>query len=79
MKVTAKQARDRLSEMLDRAARGEEVVILRRGKPVVRLVPTVGQQKSARLPDLKVFRDSIRARGKSLTKHLLDERKEARY
>lgn len=72
MKITAKQARERLCELLDRAMRGEEVVILRRGKPVVRLAP-------ARLPDLRDFRASIRVRGATLTEHLLKEREEARY
>lgn len=78
MKVTAKQARERLSELLDRAARGEEVVILRRGKPVVRLAPARAA-KATRLPDLREFRASIRARGATLTEHLLKEREESRY
>ena len=33
------EAKNRLSELLDRAERGEEVVITRRGKPVATLVP----------------------------------------
>jgi prevent-host-death family protein len=33
------EAKNRLSELLDRAERGEEVVITRRGKPVAKLVP----------------------------------------
>jgi prevent-host-death family protein len=78
MKITAKQARERLSELLDRAARGEEVVILRRGKPVIRLAPARAA-KPVRLPDLREFRASIRARGATLTEHLLKEREEARY
>ncbi len=78
MKITAKEARERFSELLDRAARGEEVIILRRGKPVVRLAP-VRTTKTARLPDLSEFRASISARGRSLTEHLLEERREARY
>lgn len=78
MKVTAKEARQRLSELLDRVVRGEEVVVLRRGKPVVRLVPA-RPAKPARLPDLREFRASIRVRGATLTEHLLKEREEARY
>ncbi len=33
------EAKNKLSELLARAERGEEVVITRRGKPVARLVP----------------------------------------
>jgi prevent-host-death family protein len=33
------EAKNRLSELLDRAERGEEVVITRRGKPIAKLVP----------------------------------------
>ena len=33
------EAKNKLSELVDRAERGEEVVITRRGKPVARLVP----------------------------------------
>ena len=33
------EAKNKLSELVDRAERGEEVVITRRGKPVAKLVP----------------------------------------
>jgi prevent-host-death family protein len=33
------QAKTALSDLVDRAARGEEVVIAKNGKPMVRLVP----------------------------------------
>lgn len=33
------EAKNRLSELVDRAARGEEIVITRRGEQVARLVP----------------------------------------
>jgi prevent-host-death family protein len=78
MKVTAKQARERFSEILDRAARGEEVVILCRGKPVARLVPARAA-KPGLLPDLQKFRASIRAHRTTLTGQLLKEREKARY
>ena len=38
MIVTVRQAKARLSELLERVARGKEVVIAKRGKPFVRLV-----------------------------------------
>ncbi len=40
MIVNVQQAKARLSDLLERAARGEEVVIAKRGKPFVRLVPS---------------------------------------
>ena len=77
LKVSAKEVRERLSELLDRAARGEEVVILRRGKPVALLAP-LRAAKAARLPNLHEFRAIICTRGASLTDHLRRERQEKR-
>lgn len=37
--VTAREANQHFSKFLDAAARGEEVTITRRGKPVAKLVP----------------------------------------
>ena len=37
--IGAFEAKNKLSELLDRAEHGEEVVITRRGRPVARLVP----------------------------------------
>ena len=38
MLVNVHQAKAQLSELLERVARGEEIVIAKRGKPFVRLV-----------------------------------------
>ncbi len=38
-RVTALEAKTRFGELLDRVARGEEVVITRHEKPVARMVP----------------------------------------
>lgn len=37
--IGAFEAKNRLSELLDRVERGEQVTITRRGKPVAKLVP----------------------------------------
>jgi prevent-host-death family protein len=37
-------AKSKLSELLDRALAGEEIVIARAGEPLVRLVPVVGRK-----------------------------------
>lgn len=39
MKVSVFDARNRFSELIDAAERGEEVIVTRRGRPVVRLTP----------------------------------------
>ena len=39
IKVSASEARARLASLLDRAAKVEEMLITRRGKPVASLVP----------------------------------------
>lgn len=41
-------AKNRLSELLDKVERGEEVVITRRGRPVAKLVPMVGDSDRER-------------------------------
>ncbi len=45
--VTAREANQHFSKILDAAARGEEVTITRRGKPVARLVPVEVQEDPA--------------------------------
>ncbi len=36
------EAKNKLSALLDRVERGEEIVITRHGKPIARLVPSAG-------------------------------------
>ncbi|MFA5907483.1 MAG: type II toxin-antitoxin system prevent-host-death family antitoxin [Vicinamibacterales bacterium] len=43
-KVTASEAKTRFGELLERVAKGEEVVITRHDKPVARLVPEGAQR-----------------------------------
>lgn len=52
--VTALEAKTRFGELLDRAAKGEEIVITRYEKPVARLVPEP-------LPDLERRRRAFEA------------------
>lgn len=41
MKVSVRHAKNHLSHLLDRVARGEEVIITKAGMPVAKLVPIV--------------------------------------
>ncbi|MBI3775474.1 MAG: type II toxin-antitoxin system prevent-host-death family antitoxin, partial [Gammaproteobacteria bacterium] len=62
-KVNVREAREQLPDLLDRVEHGEEVVVVRRGKPVARLVPVEHTPK--RLPSLSGFRQSIGSKGTS--------------
>lgn len=42
-KVDIREAKTYLSKLVDRALRGEEIIIARSGKPLVRLVPVEGE------------------------------------
>jgi prevent-host-death family protein len=77
VEMSVKEARSKLSTLLKRVEGGDEIVILRRGKKVARLVPSHGQER--RLPNLKDFRASIRIKGDSLSGAVLAERKGTRY
>jgi len=77
MEINAREARTRLSFLLDEVERGGEVVILRRGKKVARLVPLFPEARV--LPSLREFRADIRVKGKPLSDAVICERQEARY
>ena len=77
MEINVKDARSRLRSLLDRVEAGDEVIILRRGKEVARLVPPEGEGKP--LPSLKEFRASIRIIGEPLIDTVIQERQEERY
>ena len=75
--VTVKEARKKISALLDKTEKGEDVLILRRGKKVARLVPVGDGEK--RLPDLSVFRESITIKGDALSQTVIDGRNAERY
>ena len=76
--VSMKEARERLSELVRAAERGEAVTITRRGKEVARLVPAA-QKPLMPLPDLSAFRASIEVKGKPLSQTVIDMRSGERY
>ncbi len=57
--VNLAQAKARLSELLDQAEAGREVLITRRGKAVARLSPAVRSKKPLPLRELAGFRASM--------------------
>jgi len=48
--VNVYEAKTHLSQLLDRAAAGEEIVIARAGRPIARLVPLEGPPSRRRSP-----------------------------
>ncbi len=55
-RVTAFEAKTRFGELLERVAKGEEVVITRHDKPVARLIP----EGSSRLDDVRRSVEGLR-------------------
>ncbi|MBA2692255.1 MAG: type II toxin-antitoxin system prevent-host-death family antitoxin [Rubrobacter sp.] len=76
-RVSVKEVRERLRSYIERAEAGEEIVILRRGREVARLVPP--EREGGRFPDLTEFRASINLRGGSASETVIRQRREARY
>jgi prevent-host-death family protein len=65
--VTALEAKNRFGKLLDRVARGEEIVVTRYDKPVARMVPEGGRKLSAvrqAVAELRQLQGRIRARTK---------------
>lgn len=60
--VNVKETRRNISRLLDEVLAGDEVIIVRRGKPVARLLP-VGElkkeDKQRRFPDHQELRDKL--------------------
>ena len=76
MEVSAKEARSKLSALLNKVEEGGEIVIVRRGKRVARLI--TAENRVRRLPTLKEFRASVKIKGLSLGSVMSREREEAR-
>ena len=69
--VTALEAKNRFGKLLDRVARGEEVVITRHEKPVARIVSEGRRRLSAvrsAVNELKRLQERIHARTKGKTR-----------
>ena len=75
--VSIREARQKLRTLLDDVAAGEEIVLVRRGKAVARLVPA--GDTANRLPSLADFRRSIQLRGTTLGEELAAAREEERF
>lgn len=77
-KINVKEARRNISRLLDVVEAGEEVVILRRGKPVARIHPVAAEDAGAhQFPDRSALRQKIppaKQSSASLVRVIRDER-----
>ena len=74
--INVRDARRNLKALLDRAVAGEEIVLLRRGRPVARLLPPETERR--RLPSLAAFRASVYLGGRPLSREVAQARGEGR-
>jgi len=76
-KVSVREARQNLRRLLDQVQAGDEVVVLRRGVEVGRLVRP--ERKTTTLPDLSNLRASIKLGGRTLSQDIKQARRNGRY
>ena len=77
--IKLKEARARLSDLIQAAEHGESTTITRRGKAVARIVPFERTAAGNRAPDLSTFRASLKMKGKALSQVILENRRKARF
>ena len=76
LEVNVKEARNKLSSLLNKVETGEEVIITRHGNTIAKIVPTQSRKK---LPNLKEFRAKIRIKKDTLSQTVVNSREEERY
>ncbi len=77
--VTLADAKAQLSDLVERATRGEDVRITRRGKPVARIVPVERERKPIDFAALKALTDSMPVQAESAGDWLRKVRDGSRY
>lgn len=78
-RINLADAKARLSELVERAQRGEEVQILKRGKPVARLVASARPRRRISLADLRSVTDGQAEQAESAGAFIRRMRDESRY
>jgi len=76
IQTNIRKAKAKLSAYLSQVEQGEEVMIVKRGKPVAMLKPV---EQAAALPSMKSFRQKIRLRGLPASHAIIRMREESRY
>lgn len=76
-RVSVREARQHLPRLLDQVKAGNEVLVLRRGVEIARLVRPATE--SAALPGLAEFRASVKVKGQALSREIQKTRRSSRY
>ena len=76
LRISVEEAARNLKELLERVAKGEEVILVDQEKAVARIVPL--QQKEQWLARTKEFRDSLQVKGEPLSVTVINERQQER-
>ena len=76
-RVSVREARQNFRRLLDQVQAGDEVVVLRRGVEVGRLVRQ--KRNPARLPNLDPFRASVKVEGRPLSQDVAMSRGSCRF
>lgn len=77
MNISVKEARSRFSAILSEVEEGNEIVIMRRGKAIARLVPCADNRR--KLSSLKEFRATIQLKGEPMSETVIRNRSGERY
>ena len=76
LEVNVIDARSNFSKLLNKVEQGEDIILIRRGKKVARLI---SPEKDCRLPSLKEFRQTISLSGEGLSSVVRAARERERY
>ena len=76
-RVSIREARQRLRHLLEQVQAGNEVIVLRRGVEVGRLIRP--ERARAPLPDLSELRASVKVQGRALSQDITEGRRSSRY
>jgi prevent-host-death family protein len=79
LRVNLAEAKARLSELTERAAAGEDVVITKRGRPIARLVCVESPRKPIDLDDLRSLTRDMPRQTESAGEFMRRLRDDARY
>ena len=77
-KISTSEARTHLSALLDEVARGETIVITKRGGPVARLTPPEAPDRETAVAAARTLRDLRQRIGWATTEDILQMRDEGR-
>jgi len=76
LKIGVEQAAGQLEALLERVARGEEVILVDQNREVARLVPPLGREEW--LNRSRQFRESLQVQGEALSATVISARQEER-